>query len=81
MSAGSLHSTERPVADPLHLREKSAIANSHFTGPLLRQVLAELGIDLQKVQSADDMHIHFETSQKCEDAEFYGSSLPLAMAL
>ncbi|GAA6007064.1 hypothetical protein JCM11491_001493 [Sporobolomyces phaffii] len=59
----------------------SAIANSHFSGPLLRQVLEDLGISLQSLLGAASLHIHFETSQKCEEAEYYGSSLPAAMAL
>ncbi|GAA5831302.1 hypothetical protein JCM3766R1_003004 [Sporobolomyces carnicolor] len=62
----------------------SAIANSQFSGPLLRRVLETFGVTLEGLQahqSLADLHIHFETSQQCEDASFYGSSLPLEMAL
>ncbi|GAA5896663.1 uncharacterized protein JCM6883_006973 [Sporobolomyces salmoneus] len=57
----------------------SAIANSKFSGPLLRHVLESYGVTLDKVE--ENRHIHFETTQKCEDADFYGSSLPLSLAL
>ncbi|GAA5971895.1 hypothetical protein JCM3765_000003 [Sporobolomyces pararoseus] len=60
----------------------SAIANSKFSGPLLRNVLDSYGITSEKLLACGkDVHIHFETSQQCEDAEFYGSSLPVSMAL
>ncbi|GAA5993267.1 hypothetical protein JCM5350_004090 [Sporobolomyces pararoseus] len=60
----------------------SAIANSEFSGSLLRKVLESYGITLEKLRTyGEDVHIHFETSQRCEDAEFYGSSLPVSMAL
>jgi len=62
----------------------SAIFNSLFAGPLLKDVLSSVGIkleELEKREDVDKLHLHFETTQKCEDAEFYGSSLSVRMAL
>ncbi|GAA5834565.1 hypothetical protein JCM9279_004354 [Rhodotorula babjevae] len=63
---------------------KSALSNTHFAGALLRDVLAEAGIKLDELDTAgkaDQLHVHFESSQKCEEDDYYGASLPLRMAL
>ncbi|GAA5866254.1 hypothetical protein JCM3774_004134 [Rhodotorula dairenensis] len=59
----------------------SAIANCHFAGALLSDVLADAGITEGNPPNAGDLHIHFETTQNCEDDVFYAASLPLRMAL
>ncbi|GAA5932903.1 hypothetical protein JCM1841_005190 [Sporobolomyces salmonicolor] len=63
----------------------SAICNAHFSGPLLREVLESADIALEETLRArnrsGELHLHFETTQNCEDDRFYGSSLPLEMAL
>ncbi|GAA5897556.1 hypothetical protein JCM8208_003303 [Rhodotorula glutinis] len=63
---------------------KSALSNTHFAGALLRDVLAQAGIkldELDKAGKADKLHVHFESSQECEEDSYYGASLPLRMAL
>lgn len=53
-------------------------------GALLRDVLAQAGIkldELDKAGKADKLHVHFESSQECEEDSYYGASLPLRMAL
>ncbi|GAA5942320.1 uncharacterized protein JCM15063_002969 [Sporobolomyces koalae] len=59
----------------------SAILNSRYRGALLRDVLASIGISLEQLQQVEKLHLHFETSQKCEDADYFGSSLPVSLAL
>ncbi|GAA5895938.1 hypothetical protein JCM5296_003151 [Sporobolomyces johnsonii] len=62
----------------------SAICNARFSGPLLREVLESAGITLETLRSqskSDQLHLHFETTQNCEDDLFYGSSIPIEMAL
>ncbi|BGP44902.1 hypothetical protein JCM10450v2_000717 [Rhodotorula kratochvilovae] len=63
---------------------KSAISNCQYGGVLLRDVLARVGITLEEFEvqgKGEVLHIHFESAQKCEDDDFYGSSLPIRMAL
>ncbi|GAA5980485.1 hypothetical protein JCM10908_001667 [Rhodotorula pacifica] len=59
----------------------SAIANCHFAGTLLLDLLASAGVTDELDTAAHDLHIHFETTQNCEDDTYYAASLPLAMAL
>ncbi|GAA6005592.1 hypothetical protein JCM10207_005262 [Rhodosporidiobolus poonsookiae] len=61
----------------------SALANCHFSGPLLREVLTQAGFSLEQLERNDgaDLHIHFETTQNCQEDDFYGASLPVKLAL
>lgn len=59
----------------------SAIANCHFAGALLSGLLRASGLDVDKLRTMEQLHIHFETEQNCQDDSFYAASLPLAMAL
>ncbi|GAA5994819.1 uncharacterized protein JCM10292_004372 [Rhodotorula paludigena] len=63
----------------------SAISNCHYAGTFLRDVLARVGVSLEhleaKHEDIKDLHIHFETSQKCEEDDYYAASLPIRMAL
>ncbi|BGP12933.1 hypothetical protein JCM10213_004353 [Rhodosporidiobolus nylandii] len=62
----------------------TAIANCLFGGPLLRDVLEEAGITLEKLEQqglADNLHLHFETTQNCQDDDYFGASLPVRLAL
>ncbi|GAA6035369.1 hypothetical protein JCM8097_008838 [Rhodosporidiobolus ruineniae] len=61
-----------------------AIANCEFSGPLLSDILGQAGLTLEKVDSlglADKLHIHFETTFKCQDDDYFGASLPIKLAL
>lgn len=47
-------------------------------------MLAQAGVkldDLEKQGKADRLHVHFESSQECEEDSYYGASLPIRMAL
>ncbi|GAA6044181.1 hypothetical protein NBRC10512_007459 [Rhodotorula toruloides] len=62
----------------------SAIANCHFGGTLLRDLLSKAGVTLDDLRAkglAEKLHIHFESDQECEDDKIYAASLPLDMAL
>ncbi|BGP21834.1 hypothetical protein Rt10032_c01g0532 [Rhodotorula toruloides] len=62
----------------------SAIANCHFAGTLLRDLISKAGITLDDLRArglAEKLHIHFESDQECEDDKIYAASLPLEMAL
>ncbi|KWU45410.1 molybdopterin binding oxidoreductase [Rhodotorula sp. JG-1b] len=66
----------------------SAIANCHFAGALTRSdrtlladLLAAAGVTENRTPNARDLHIHFESTQDCEDDTYYAASLPLEMAL
>ncbi|GAA6059109.1 hypothetical protein JCM10212_002080 [Sporobolomyces blumeae] len=64
----------------------SAIFNSRFSGALLRDVVASFGIRLGSLEDEtqkdlDELHLHFETTQECEEDTWYGSSIPVSMAL
>ncbi|KAM0793062.1 hypothetical protein ACM66B_000548 [Microbotryomycetes sp. NB124-2] len=61
--------------------DKAAVANLQFTGALLRQVLADWGVSPEMVASRQDVHVHFECDQRCEDDTFYGASIPLSKAM
>lgn len=57
----------------------AAILNAEWTGPLLRDVLTEAGV---KVDETAGSHVQLASYQtKVQDDEWYGSSVPLAMAL
>lgn len=57
----------------------AAILNAQWTGPLLRDILIRAGV--QDGQNTD-LHVHLaSTRTKVQDDEWYGSSIPLAMAL
>ncbi|BGO96822.1 Oxidoreductase, molybdopterin-binding domain-containing protein [Rhodotorula toruloides] len=62
----------------------SAIANCHFAGTLLRDLLSKAGVTLDDLRAkglAGKLHIHFESDQECQDDKIYAASLPLEMAL
>ncbi|GAA5983304.1 hypothetical protein JCM11641_002257 [Rhodosporidiobolus odoratus] len=62
----------------------SAVANCSFAGSLLREVLSRAGLELGKLEQhglADKLHLHFETSQECQDDNYFASSLPVKLAL
>jgi len=57
----------------------AAILNAEWTGPLLRDVLNAAGL-----QESDDKHLHLQlasTRMKVQEDDWYGSSIPLSMAL
>ncbi|GAA5892522.1 hypothetical protein JCM6882_005638 [Rhodosporidiobolus microsporus] len=64
----------------------TALANVEVGGALLRDVLAQCGITLEKLEAtgfADKLHLHFETTQHCSegDEDYFGVSLPVKLAL
>lgn len=48
---------------------------------MLTDLLKSAGLELDKLPSPESLHIHFETSQNCEDDSYYAASLPLSIAL
>lgn len=50
-------------------------------GTLLADLLAAAGVTENRTPNARDLHIHFESTQDCEDDTYYAASLPLEMAL
>ncbi|KAF2140163.1 uncharacterized protein K452DRAFT_299556 [Aplosporella prunicola CBS 121167] len=58
-----------------------AVMNCSWRGPLLRDVLAQAGIALPSAAQAS-AHVAFAChSNPCQEASWYGSSIPLARAL
>ncbi|GAA5862867.1 hypothetical protein JCM8547_006574 [Rhodosporidiobolus lusitaniae] len=62
----------------------SALANCQFGGPLLSDILAQVDITLEALEAlgqADKLHLHFETTQNCEQDDSFSVSLPIKLAL
>jgi sulfite oxidase len=58
-----------------------AVMNCKWTGPLLKDVLDQAGIDVEEGER-EKAHVAFACFQtKCQDDEWYGSSIPLSRAL
>jgi sulfite oxidase len=58
-----------------------AVMNCKWRGPLLKDVLEKATIDLPKDQYAN-AHVAFACHQtQCQDADWYGASIPLSRAL
>lgn len=48
-------------------------------GTLLSDLLAAAGVTQDSTPNARDLHIHFESTQDCEDDTYYAASLPLEL--
>ncbi|CAO3600781.1 unnamed protein product [Absidia cylindrospora] len=57
-----------------------AIGNASYTGCLLKDVLASIGID-RKLENISSLHLAFQSVEQCEEDRCYGSSIPLSKAL
>ena len=58
-----------------------AIMNCSWEGPRLRDVLLQAGVASHD-RSSDDLHAQFAScSQKCQEEDWYGGSIPLQRAL
>ena len=58
-----------------------AIMNCNWEGPRLRDVLLQAGVTSHD-RSSEELHAQFASrSQKCQEADWYGGSIPLQRAL
>lgn len=62
-----------------HSRREPTPFDIDFAGTLLRDVLLKWGVPPDG--SYDGLHLHAETSQKCEEDSWYGASIPLSLAM